>query len=302
MSSEREALVSCLTPTLNSEQYLEVFLRDLELQDLYPNFEVILNMSSPSPEELRIAGYYKIKYGEVLQIVTHEEIQPLGSAWNQCISMSKSDIVAIWNVDDLRTSSSLSAQVNSLKYTDALISYGPYQIVRKFEDKTGRLIEEKGLLPSNFLRGMHFGPFMAFKKSALQDSGFFDEQLRSGGDFDLSIRLALQGSAIRVPNLLGYYLDAGIGASTSPNSKQLVERTVIELRYGIYDKIEWKFVNQALDYDIKHLYFLGQSLEVSKIPGFSKCFEVSKESSSNYKAFIATISKRISTFHLWKTK
>jgi glycosyltransferase involved in cell wall biosynthesis len=302
MASQREILVSCLTPTLHSEKYLEGFLRDLELQDLYPNFEVILNMSSPSPEELRIAGNYKNKYGEVLQIVTHEDIQPLGAAWNQCISMSKSDIVAIWNVDDLRTPNSLSAQVNSLMNSNALVSYGPYQIVTRFEDKTGRLIEEKNLLPNNFLKGMHFGPFMAFKKSALQDSGWFDEQLRSGGDFDLSIRLTLQGSAIRVPALLGYYLDAGIGASTSPNSKQLVERTVIELRYGIYDKIEWKFVNQALDYDIKHLHFFGQVLEVSRIPGFSKCFEVSRDASSKYQASFVAISKRIRAFYLRKLK
>ena len=267
MLQDRKILVSCLTPTLKSEKYLEVFLCELEQQDLFPNFEVILNMSSPSNEEIRIVDHYKSKYGEVLNVVTHKEIQPLGPAWNQCIALAKADILAIWNVDDLRTPDSLSSQVESLQNSEYIISYGPFKIVKGFQDRNGRVIQVENLSTDDFLTGMHFGPFMAFKKEALHDSGIFDEQLVSGGDFDLSIRLALQGAAVRVPNLLGYYLDAGLGASTAPNSKQLVERTVIELRYGIYNKLDWQFINEALEYDIKLLHSNGNRIPVSKIHG-----------------------------------
>jgi hypothetical protein len=115
---------------------------------------------------------------------------------------------------------------------------------------------------------------MAFKKAALQYSGLFDEQLVSGGDFDLSIRLALQGPAVRVPSLLGYYLDAGVGASTSPNSMQLIERTVIELRYGIYEKVDWQFVNRALNYDINRIHYLGNSFPVNEVRGVPSLFKL----------------------------
>jgi hypothetical protein len=135
---------------------------------------------------------------------------------------------------------------------------------------------------------MHFGPFMAFKKDVLQYSGMFDEQLVSGGDFDLSVRLALQGAAVRVPVLLGYYLDAGVGASTAPNSMQLVERTVIELRYGIYEKVDWQFVNRALNYDIKHVFYQEKSVPVSEIRGVSSLFGSGIENSTVDKAKLKT--------------
>ena len=273
MESQRRVLVSCLTPTLKSEKYLEVFLSEIVRQDLYPNFEVILNMSSPNDVELEIAKKYKAKYGDVLQLIIHESVLPLGVAWNECIRASNADLLAIWNVDDLRTPNSLSSQVKSLEGTGVVISYGPYKVVNQFASTTGRDISELGLAASDFYRGMHFGPFMAFTKSGLANAGLFDEQLLSGGDFDLAIRLALQGTAIRTSESLGFYLDAGLGASTSPQSKQIVERTVIELRYAIYDKIDWLYVDRALDYDVKHLYIRGEKLAVQDIQGVQTLIE-----------------------------
>jgi glycosyltransferase involved in cell wall biosynthesis len=267
MEQPRKIMVSCLTPTLNSEKYLEIFLSEIELQDLYPNFEVILNMSSPNDVELEIANRYKAKYGDVLQLIVHKNILPLGVAWNECIEVSKADVLAIWNVDDLRTPNSLSSQVKVLTDTDAVVSYGPYKVVNQFRATTGRDVLELGLTPEDFRRGMHFGPFMAFTKSGLSMSGLFDEQLRSGGDFDLAIRLSLQGVAIRTPEYLGYYLDVGLGASTSPESKQLVERTLIELRYAIYEKIDWLYVDHALNYDVKYLHIRGERIPVDGIRG-----------------------------------
>jgi glycosyltransferase involved in cell wall biosynthesis len=288
MAQERTVLVSCLTPTLKSEKYLEVFLREIERQDLFPNFEVILNMSSPSAEEFRIVNLYKAKYGEVLRVVTHDEIQPLGPAWNQCIAMANAEILAIWNVDDLRTPNSLRSQVDSLQNSEYVVSYGPFKIVNNFQDSNGRTVKVENLSAGDFLKGMYFGPFMAFKKAALQHSGLFDEQLVSGGDFDLSIRLALQGAAVRVPGLLGYYLDAGVGASTAPNSMQLVERTVIELRYGIYEKVDWQFVNRALNYDIKRVFYEEKSVPVSEIRGVSSLFGSGIENSTRDRGKLKT--------------
>lgn len=267
MKHPRKVMVSCLTPTLNSEKYLEVFLSEIALQDLYPNFEVILNMSAPNAIELEIANRYKAIYGDVLHLIIHKEVLPLGVAWNECIEVSKADLLAIWNVDDLRTPESLSSQVNSLLGSDAVVSYGPFTVVNQFRTTTGKEILELNLTSKHFLRGMHFGPFMAFTKSSLTASGLFDEQLFSGGDFDLAIRLALQGPAISTTESLGYYLDAGLGASTSPQSKQLVERTLIELRYGIYDKIDWPYVNRALDYDVKNIHIRGEKVPVESIHG-----------------------------------
>jgi hypothetical protein len=141
---------------------------------------------------------------------------------------------------------------------------------------------------------------MAFTKSGLADAGLFDEQLVSGGDFDLAIRLALQGRAVRTTVPLGYYLDAGLGASTSPQSKQLVERTLIELRYAIYDKIDWLYVDRALEYDVKHLFIRGERIAADSIPGVKSLIMQNQGnlgvSTSSY------IRQSVVTFRNWRRK
>ena len=38
-----------------------------------------------------------------------------------------------------------------------------------------------------------------FRKSALKKSGVFDEQLMSGADYDLALRLAFNGKGLHIP-------------------------------------------------------------------------------------------------------
>ena len=92
----------------------------------------------------------------------------------------------------------------------------------------------------------------------------FDEQLVSGADFDLSIRLAANSRVGVINEVLGAYLDEGKGASTRPDNKQPLERTVIELRYGIYDKIDPRFLEEAKQkYDVQNLSWHEKKTDVS---------------------------------------
>ena len=72
-----------------------------------------------------------------------------------------------------------------------------------------------------------------FRRELLDKSGLFDEQLFSGADYDFALRILNFGNAKYIKENLGYFLDEGMGASTKPNSKQEIERTVIELRHNI---------------------------------------------------------------------
>ena len=92
-----------------------------------------------------------------------------------------------------------------------------------------------------------------FRKSLLEKTKVFDEQLVSGADFDLAIRMAYNGKGMHIPHNSGYYLNEGMGASTRPNSKQPLERTVIELRYGL-DVIDPQLIPYTKDYDIERIH------------------------------------------------
>jgi hypothetical protein len=121
---------------------------------------------------------------------------------------------------------------------------------------------------------MILGPFFMFRKRLCERAGCFDEQLRSGADFDLAVRLALNGKGATVATELGYYLDEGMGASTRPGSLQPLERTVIELRYGIYDKVRFDYVPRALRYNIPHLLQFGEWRPVARfVPGYEAMVE-----------------------------
>ena len=251
--------VSVIVPVLNMDQYLDRFLSEFRLQTLFNNTEMIIDLNNPSDEALRIIDKYKLEYKEQLVVHSQPEVDPIATSMNRAISMAKGRFIAIWNADDLRTNDSLEQQFKVFSSDESLtVVGGPYLIVRKFGDLNGRLVDDSGVAESELLRGMYLGPFMMFDSKILPQAGLFDEQLRSGADFDFAIRLARQGRVKFTTSSLGYYLDAGLGASTRPNSLQAIERSVIELRYGIFDKLDHEFIPHTTKYDIPGLYFNGK--------------------------------------------
>ncbi|HEY1037270.1 MAG TPA: hypothetical protein VGE62_01665, partial [Candidatus Paceibacterota bacterium] len=59
------------------------------------------------------------------------------------------------------------------------------------------------------------------------------------------------------------------GASTRPGSKQEIDRTIIELRYGIYDKIDYNHVARATTYALHHVFIDGVPRPIEQFaPGY----------------------------------
>lgn len=259
-----QPLVSTITPCFRMKRYLKKFLEWLPEQDIFEKLEIVLDHNEPDEEEIKWVQDFQEKYPNRIKHIIVEKVDPIGVSMNRCIKEASGEFVSIWNVDDLRTSDSISQQVEALQKTPgAEIAFGDYKIVTSFGMTEGEIVEHDQFPETEFTRGMIFGPFIMFRKSLCEKAGYFDEALKSGADFDLSVRLALHGKAVKTKGLLGYYLNEGLGASTRPNSLQPIERTVIELRYGIYDKIEYQYLPKALNYDIRHIELDGQKLNVS---------------------------------------
>ena len=118
-----------------------------------------------------------------------------------------------------------------------------------------------------------------FRRSILAKSGLFDEQLYSGADYDFAMRILSFGKSYYIHKNLGYFLDEGLGASTRPNSKQEIERTVVELRYGIRVINKNLIIPASKQYDIKSLYLIIKNITLRIIlvminifyePGYAK--------------------------------
>jgi glycosyltransferase involved in cell wall biosynthesis len=229
------------------KKYLKTFLEHLPNQTIFNKLQIVLDHNEPTEEEILLVRDFQKQYPNTIKHIITNPVEPIGVSMNRCIDESDADLIAIWNVDDLRTTDSLEKQAKLLLDNEQIdIANGNFVIVNSFPNTKGKIIDHSQYRynEKEYTRSMVLGPFFMWKKSLCQKAGKFDEQLKSGADFDLAIRLAVHGKVGMVHGVLGYYLDEGLGASTRPNSKQPLERTLIELRYGIFDKVQQNYVNE----------------------------------------------------------
>ena len=246
--------LSLLLSVYKSEKFLAYQLSSLIAQTLWTDTELIIVANDPNPVERDILENFEQEWPEQVKVIV-VPCEALYASWNRCIWASNADILAIANVDDIRTPQGLEQQVARLeKWPEASFCYGPFNVVNQFPAIEGRTISPPAFDPVEFSRSMHLGPFFVWRKAVHEKIGYFDEQFRSGGDFDFAIRLAMQGKGARIDDLLGYYYSAATGLSTG-SKLQPIERTVIELRYGIYDKLDYSFLPDALHYNIANCYW-----------------------------------------------
>jgi len=236
------------------------FLDNLSTQT-HKDLEIVLDHNDPSDEEVKLIEEYNEQYDNILHIKV-EGVDPIGTSMNRCIEYATGDYLCIWNVDDLRTPDSIEVMAKALdENPDVDFVYGNYVIVPKFGSTEGQYVDETGR-EDELTTGMILGPYFMFRKSILEKSGVFDEQLVQGADYDLALRLAFNGKGLHLPINLGYYLNEGLGQSTKPNSKQPIERTVIELRYRI-NVLEPQLVPYTREYDVNNIIVDEEKISVS---------------------------------------
>ena len=254
--------VSTITPCYNMSKYMKGFLDNLSTQT-HKDLEIVLDHNDPSDEEVKLVEEYNEEYDNILHIKV-EGVDPIGTSMNRCIEYATGDYLCIWNVDDLRTPDSIEVMAKALdENPDVDFVYGNYVIVPKFGGTEGQYVDETGR-EDELTTGMILGPYFMFRKSILEKSGVFDEQLVQGADYDLALRLALNGKGLHLPINLGYYLNEGLGQSTKPNSKQPIERTVIELRYNIR-VLEPHLVPYTREYDVENIIVDEEKIAVSNL-------------------------------------
>tara|TARA_B100000900_G_scaffold409783_1_gene426324 strand:+ start:1777 stop:2553 length:777 start_codon:yes stop_codon:yes gene_type:complete len=254
--------VSTITPCYNMSKYMKGFLDNLSTQT-HKDLEIVLDHNDPSDEEVKMVEEYNEQYDNILHIKV-EGVDPIGTSMNRCIEYATGDYLCIWNVDDLRTSDSIEEMAKALdENPDVDFVYGNYTIVPNFGGTQGQYVDETGR-EDELTTGMILGPYFMFRKSILEKSGVFDEQLVQGADYDLALRLAFNGKGLHLPINLGYYLNEGLGQSTKPDSKQPVERTVIELRYDIR-VLEPQLIPYTRTYDVENIIVDEQKIPVSNL-------------------------------------
>jgi len=271
-SASKKPLISTITPCYRMQKYLPLFLEWLPKQTWFDKTEIVLDHNEPTPEELKQVKDFQAKYPGRIKHIIVNKVDPIGTSMNRCMKEATGEFLTIWNVDDLRTDDSLEQQAQILlDNKDVGIVYGDYLLVRKFGTTEGKRIEHDKIPEEEAKKGMIIGPFFMFRKSLLEKAGYFDEQLVQGADYDLALRLAFNAKVARTKGLLGYYLDEGRGQSTKPDSKQPLERNVICLRYGVFDRLDNDNMALIGVYDIPYIVMFGKSHPVTDfVPNYKE--------------------------------
>jgi glycosyltransferase involved in cell wall biosynthesis len=272
--------VSVITSAFKSDAYLETFFHSFLSQRVSESTELILNISSPSSNELDIIRHFSALLPN-FRLIVHRNRIPIYRAWNECLSVATGEYIAIWNVDDIRTPESIEKQIAKLDSSEAASVMGAFVITSKFGLLEGTLCKQIVQTHEDYFKGMFHGPFFMFRRSLLHVLKGFDEQFSVAADFDFSIRLASVGSVAYCQDVLGYYLDNRQGASTSRKSVQPIERDAILMRYGAVELIEVSKLPSSLMFDFTSIHVEDETFPIeSSLNGFN---EIRLINSQNWK-------------------
>jgi hypothetical protein len=241
--------VTLVASTYQSERFLPTWLEAMTTQTIWPEAELVIVANDPTASEDALLCSFGAEHPQAR--VVHVDREPLYRSWNRGIDLATAPLLAIANVDDLRTPDGLRVQVETLDHDQgASFCYGGFAITTSFPPRAP--LREVAAAPFDrelFTRAMMLGPFFVWRASDEPSTRYFDEQLRVAGDFDLAVRLAIRGRGVPVRERLGYYFDGRTGLSTSGDTRA-IEGTALCLRYGIYESVDVRLIPRAVRYAI----------------------------------------------------
>ena len=244
--------ISIITSCFRAERYIQQFFEAVNCIESPESVELILVHNEPSETELEIVEKYKLLLKPEFQHIVVPVRETIYASWNRAIHNSDAEYLAIWNIDDYRPPDSLLRQARTLNDNfEVGLTYGDQIRIVKLRQRQGKVTIAPEFNKHDFLRGCVEGTFVMWRRNLIEKVGLFDEQFKSGGDFEYWVRLTTNGIIMKkTPGIIGYFLDESEGASTDRSGLQPIERTVVELRYGIFDKIDFNYVRKAKKYKI----------------------------------------------------
>lgn len=233
-----EPLCSVLVSVYNGESYLDQFLTALVSQSIFERCEIVVieaNSSDSSRDIIknRLRDFPNVKIIELdSQINVYE-------AWNLGVRSSSAPFVTNWNVDDMRHSKSLEAQVQWFRnrpmvdvcYQDIWLSYEKNLSFSEITEQ-GLVdvmppVSTRNLLTSNFV---HNGPM--WRRSLHDKFGYFDESLSSAADWEFWLRCCSGGAKfLKSPWPTVSYFVNPVGVSTRPGTEGIRDSNIVRLTY-----------------------------------------------------------------------
>ncbi|WP_404427716.1 glycosyltransferase [Ureibacillus chungkukjangi] len=269
-------MISCIITTYNRPvSILKRAIHSIKEQT-YKDIEIIIVNDYPQDYILEIAIKNLINEYRDLNIayISHEYNKGACAARNTGIDIAAGEFIAFLDDDDEWLPGKLETQIKyftsndiGLVYCDNYIISKSGKSLHKNVPKTSEESKLKNLLLANFIGSTSF-PLLS--KTAVLESGKFDEKLKSAQDLDLWIRIAERFECVycELP-LVNYYI---MNESITTNVQHKIEGYEYFLKkYNRYFENNINFYNKKLNtiagellmsgvYD-KSLFFYKQALQ-----------------------------------------
>ncbi|EDM42975.1 hypothetical protein SCB49_01687 [unidentified eubacterium SCB49] len=206
-------LISICIPTYNGASFLEEALASVIAQS-YKNIEVVISDDHSKDDTLKICREFKEKVSFPVRIESHEP-QGIGANWNNAIRLANGEYIKFLFQDDVLAPTCISEMLTVFKTTPAIgmvackrdfivegehtplvdnwiKTYGNLQ--QQFEDNKSLLIIDQTIFKRidflNVPKNKIGEPTtVLFKKSIIDEVGFFDENLKQILDYVFCYRV-----------------------------------------------------------------------------------------------------------------
>ena len=197
----RNPKVSIIIPVYNGSDFLSEAIESALAQS-YTNIEILVindgSNDGGSTEDIALSYRNRIRYFS-------KENGGVGSALNLALKYATGEYISWLSHDDLYTNDKIETQVLTLRQfgNDRAIIYSDYDVF--FSDSTQSvLVKIKALPPDRFrysitIDSLIHGCTLLIPITAFEESGCFNEALRTTQDYDLWFRMAEDFEFIHIP-------------------------------------------------------------------------------------------------------
>lgn len=271
--------ITIVTTAYKSERYLETYFKCISSLTNLDELNICIISNLPNDNEKEIFNKYSNRFPGIFNIVYLNKLETIAQSINRGFQMASNPYVSYLDVDDFRIPDSYLNQMKCLEHNkDIDYTYGDYIVVKKQGEISGKRYNPPEFEKNLFTRGCFVSPTHFFRRSLLDRIGYWDEQYRSGGDFEFQARAAAAGINFKkTDGVLIYYTKEKNSKSASSNHLQPLERTVTELRYGIFDKIDYRYYDKAMEYNVYEVKNGDEWIPVSRlVPKYEQFIEERK--------------------------
>jgi glycosyltransferase involved in cell wall biosynthesis len=186
--------LSIVTPSFKSEKYLKAYFENITSMQGFSDYKIILILNQPTAKEQEISKTYKAKYPDNVEIA-EVPLESIGASTNRGFLLADTEYVTCADVDDIKINDCFSRQLTTLANNlDSDVTYGDFLIVTRQGQTKGLKIRTKDFNKQTAIRNSIVGPNHFFRRKLLEKCGLWDEQFKSGSDFDFQIREAFNAS------------------------------------------------------------------------------------------------------------